>query len=86
MLSEHLVKAANGPEFIAFVDGDEFLQYIVAGDQTWCHHFQPEGKSVSMQWKYPDLPRLQKLKAQETAGEMILTALFDLQRFLELEF
>ncbi|KFM69297.1 hypothetical protein X975_03065, partial [Stegodyphus mimosarum] len=60
-------------------DGTAFLQQKVAGDETWCHHFQPEGKSISIQWKHPDIPRPKKFKTQHSAGKMMLTAFFDIQ-------
>ncbi|GFV68343.1 hypothetical protein TNCV_575951 [Trichonephila clavipes] len=25
-------------------DVDGFVQHIVAAEETWCHHFQPEGR------------------------------------------
>ncbi|GFX75777.1 hypothetical protein TNCV_2237491 [Trichonephila clavipes] len=52
-------------------DGDDFLKYIAARDETCCHGFQPEGKSVSMNWKHLDSSRLEKLKAQQSAGKVI---------------
>ncbi|GFV48500.1 hypothetical protein TNCV_2395651 [Trichonephila clavipes] len=50
-------------------DGDDILQHIVVGDETWYHHFQPKGKSISMQWKHPDSPRPKKFKDQQSTGK-----------------
>ena len=33
--------------------GDNFLQQIVTGDETWICHYEPESKRQSMQWKHP---------------------------------
>jgi hypothetical protein len=33
-------------------EGDTFLQWIVTGDETWVHHYQPETKWKDMQWKH----------------------------------
>ena len=29
-----------------------FLQLIVTGDETWVHHFKPESKRASMEWRH----------------------------------
>ncbi|GFW93092.1 hypothetical protein TNCV_3888331 [Trichonephila clavipes] len=50
-------------------DGGDFLQHMVE-DETWCHHFQLEWKSVSLQWKHPDSPRSNKFKYQKSAREI----------------
>ena len=33
-------------------EGDNILQQIVTGDETWIHHYEPESKRQSMQWKH----------------------------------
>jgi hypothetical protein len=37
-------------------EGDNFLQWIVTGDKTWVHCYQPETKQKSMQWKHSSFP------------------------------
>jgi len=37
-------------------EGDNFQQQIVTGDETWIHHYEPESKRQSMQWKHPSSP------------------------------
>ncbi|GFU78089.1 uncharacterized protein TNCV_1316191 [Trichonephila clavipes] len=32
--------------------GDEFLDHIVTGDETWVYHHTPESKQQSMQWRH----------------------------------
>jgi hypothetical protein len=32
---------------------DNFLQHIVTDDETTVHHYQPETKRKSKQWKHP---------------------------------
>ena len=34
-------------------DKDKFLSRVITGDETWIHHYDPESKSESMQWKTP---------------------------------
>ena len=31
-------------------EGNDFL---VSGDESWCHHFEPESKRQSFQWNHP---------------------------------
>ena len=37
-------------------DEAKFLSRIVTGDETWIHHWDPETKQNSMQWKHKDSP------------------------------
>ena len=41
---------------------DNFLQQIVTGDETWIHHYEPERKRQSMQWKHPSSPVAKKFR------------------------
>jgi hypothetical protein len=34
-----------------YSESDNFLQWIATGDETWVHHYQPETKWMSIQWK-----------------------------------
>ncbi|KFM76654.1 hypothetical protein X975_15031, partial [Stegodyphus mimosarum] len=43
-------------------DGNDFLFRIVTGDETWVHHFTPESKAASMEWKHPSSPVRKKFK------------------------
>ena len=55
-------------------EGNEFL----AGDESWCHHFEPELKQRSLQWKHPGLPSPKESKAIHTsAGKVMLMFFFD---------
>jgi len=54
-------------------EGDNFLQQIVTGDETWIHHYEPESKQQSMQWKHPSSPVGKKFKTQPSTGKLMLT-------------
>ena len=41
-------------------EGDAFLDIIITGDETWVHHYEPECKRQSMEWKHPQLPTRKK--------------------------
>jgi len=30
-------------------EGDSFLNRIITGDETWCHHYEPQSKPQSME-------------------------------------
>ena len=46
---------------------DIFLNRIITGDETWVHHYQPESKQQSMEWKHPQSPCKKKFKTQPPA-------------------
>jgi hypothetical protein len=56
---------------------EEFLSRIVIGDETWVHHYEPESKRQSMEWKHPGSPTKKKFKAQSSAGKEMLTVFWD---------
>lgn len=69
-------------------EGEEFLNRIVTGDETWVHHYDPESKRQSMEWKHPNSPATKKFKTPASAGKVMLTAFWDstgpiLEDFLE---
>jgi hypothetical protein len=41
---------------------EEFLSRIVTGHETWVHHYEPESKRQSMEWKHPGSPTKKKFK------------------------
>ncbi|GFQ85568.1 histone-lysine N-methyltransferase SETMAR [Trichonephila clavata] len=57
---EHLVRYHE--------DGNDFLFRIVTGDDTWVHHFTPESKAASMEWKHPSSPVRKKFKTTPSAA------------------
>ena len=60
-------------------EGDNFLQQIVTGDETWIHHYEPKSKQQNMQWKNPSSPAPKKFKMQPSAGKLMLTVFWDSQ-------
>jgi len=60
-------------------EGDNFLQQIVTGDETWILHYEPESKQQSMQLKHPSSPVAKKFKMQPSAGKLMLTVFWDSQ-------
>jgi hypothetical protein len=61
-----------------YVDkGADMLYRIVTGDKSWVHHYQPESKCASMEWKhYSSHSRsTKKFKVTPSAGKVTLTML-----------
>lgn len=57
-------------------EGEDFLERIVIGDETWVHHFEPESKRQSMTWKHPGSPVSKKFKTRPSAGKLMLTVFY----------
>ena len=43
-------------------EGESFLDHIITGDGTWCHHYKPELKTQSMEWRHVNFPSKKKFK------------------------
>jgi hypothetical protein len=57
------------------VEGEDMLNRIVPGDESWVHHYHPESKRASMQWKHPSSPShsTKKFKVTPSAGKVMST-------------
>jgi hypothetical protein len=67
-------------------EGDQFLLNIVTGDESWIHHFDPEEKRLSMQYRHTSSPRPKKFKTVPSADKILLTVFWDSQRVHMTEF
>ena len=67
-------------------EGAQFLLNIVTGDESWIHHFDPEEKRLSMQYRHTLSPRPKKFKTMPSAGKILLTVFLDSQRVYMPEF
>ncbi|GFW66004.1 histone-lysine N-methyltransferase SETMAR [Trichonephila clavipes] len=56
-----------------------FMKRIVTGDETWCHHYEPETKRDSMQWKHASSPLPKKFRAVKSAGKVLLIVFLGVQ-------
>jgi hypothetical protein len=54
----------------------------VTEDQSLVHHYQPESKRVSVQWKQPSSPSAKKFKVTPSARKVMLIVFWDYQRVL----
>lgn len=58
-------------------DPDDFLSRLVTQDETWVHHFDPESKRQSMQWKHPWSPSPRKFRVTASAGKVMASVFWD---------
>lgn len=65
---------------------DFFLSRIVTGDETWLHHWDPESKQESMQWKHKSSPPPKKFPTQPSAGKIMATIFWDQEGILLIDY
>jgi len=68
------------------LDWNLFVKRIVTGDEPWIHHYDPESKQQSMQWKHASSPSPQKFKVQTSAGKIMCTIFWDVEGILLIDF
>ena len=59
------------------VNPKHFLLRFVTMDETWVHHFDPESKRQSMQWKHTSSPPPKKFRAVPSAGKIMPSVFWD---------
>ena len=50
-------------------DPNDFLSRFVTTDETWLHHYDPETKQQSMEWRHSGSHRPKKFRLQKSAGK-----------------
>ena len=56
---------------------EDFHPHLVTGDETWLHHWDPDTKKESMQWKRPGSPPPKKFRTQPSASKVMATVFWD---------
>ena len=67
-------------------DGDDFLDRIVTGDETWISHFTPETKQQSMHWRHSGSPVKKKFKQTLSVQKVMCTVFWDRKGILLIDF
>ena len=67
-------------------DPEDFHARFVTVDETWVHHFTPESKRSSMQWKHTDSPPPKKAKVTPSAGKVMATVFWDSEGIILMDF
>jgi histone-lysine N-methyltransferase SETMAR len=88
----HAENTENGLSFAFFFeryckDGNEFLNHIVTGDETWVSCVNVKTKEQSKQWMHthsPNKPR--KFKQTLSARKLMATLFWDMKRVLLVDF
>jgi hypothetical protein len=65
-------------------EGVSFLDHIITGDKMWCHHYEPESKQQSMEWRHVNSPS--KKKTLPSAGKVMWNVFWDRKRVIFLDF
>jgi [histone H3]-lysine36 N-dimethyltransferase SETMAR len=63
-----------------------FLTRFVTMDETWVHHFDPESKRQSMEWKHHGSPPPRKFRVQPSAGKIMASIFWDAKGILLIDF
>lgn len=58
-------------------DSSNILDRIVTMDETWIHHYDPETKEQSKEWKHAGSPRPKKFRVQKSAGKVLASIFWD---------
>ena len=58
-------------------DPSNYIEQVVTQDETWAHHFDPESKMQSKQWKHPGSPPPMKFKRGHSAGKVMASILYN---------
>jgi len=65
---------------------DHALSQIVTGDETWIHHWNPDTKQESMQWKHANSPPPRKFRTLPSAGKIMATIFWDCKGVLLVDY
>ena len=72
-LTRLVTSEANLARFEA--DPDHFVERFLTQDECWVHHFEPETKKQSMQWKHSTSPTPKNAKVVSSTGK-VMTSVF----------
>ena len=67
-------------------DGERFLRSIITGDESWVHHYDPESKMQSMQYRHKNSPAPKKFKVIALARKVLLTIFWDMEGIVHIKF
>lgn len=73
---------------LAIIDNDEkgFYRCLVTVDETWLHHYDPESKQQSKQWKHFDSPPPLKFRTVASAGKVMATVFWDAEGIIFIDY
>jgi histone-lysine N-methyltransferase SETMAR len=65
---------------------ENFLARFVTMDETWVHHFDPETKRQSMEWKHKGSPPPRKFRVCASAGKVMASIFWDAEGILLVDY
>lgn len=68
------------------IDREGFIGRLVTVDETWVHHYDPETKQQSMQWKHVNSPPPKKFRVQKSAGKVMATVFWDSEGIIMVDY
>lgn len=67
-------------------DKENFIDRYVTMDETWVHHYDPETKIQSKQWKHGGSPPPRKFRAVASANKIMASVFWDAQGVLLVDY
>ncbi|GFR60160.1 histone-lysine N-methyltransferase SETMAR [Elysia marginata] len=67
-------------------DGEAFLQHILIADEPCVHHYDPECKAKSMEYRHKTSPSPRKFKVVAFARKVLFTVFWDMEGVVHMEF
>ena len=75
--SEQRVESSQELLEVYNANPEDFHTRLVTGDETWLHHWDPDTKTESMQWKRPGSPLSKKFHTEPSASKVMATVFWD---------
>ena len=78
-MQDHQQRVESSQELLEVYNAnpEDFHTCLVTGDETWLHHWDPDTKKESMQWKHPGSPPPKKFRTQPSASKVMATVFWD---------
>ena len=64
----------------------DFHFRLVTCDETWLHHYDPESKQESMEWKHVTSPRTKKFKSTRSPRKVMATIFWDSKGVIHVDY
>jgi len=68
------------------IEGDQSLDHIVTGDETWISYTNMESKRQSMQWRHSSSSKAKKFKQASSVRKIMVTIFWDRKEILLIDF
>ena len=78
-MQDHQQRMESSLEFLEVytANPEDFHTRLVTGDETWLHHWDPDTKKESIQWKRPGSSPPKKFRTQPSASMVMATVFWD---------